>query len=162
MVTARLNMNLREDKSWSYGVRTRLADAKGQRAMLVTAPVQTDKTSESMAEIVKEYAAYLSTSPITEDELAKGKASKTLRLPGQFETLGALKSGVSGIVTYDRDLNYLNQLPKLLDEPTLEDVQAMAQTYIKPDQWTWLIVGDLTKIEEPIRNLNLGTVKVLD
>ena len=160
--TARLNMNLREDKSWSYGVRTRLADAKGQRAMLVTAPVQTDKTSESMAEIVKEYAAYLSTSPITEDELAKGKASKTLRLPGQFETLGALKSGVSGIVTYDRDLNYLNQLPKLLDEPTLEDVQAMAQTYIKPDQWTWLIVGDLTKIEEPIRNLNLGTVKVLD
>jgi len=160
--TARLNMNLREDKSWSYGVRTRLADAKGQRAMLVTAPVQTDKTSESMAEIVKEYAAYLSTSPITEDELAKGKASKTLRLPGRFETLGALKNGVSGIVTYNRDLNYLNQLPKLLDAPTLEDVQAMAQTYIKPDQWTWLIVGDLTKIEEPIRNLNLGTVKVLD
>ena len=84
--TARLNMNLREDKSWSYGVRTRLSDAKGQRAMLVTAPVQTDKTSES-TEIVNEYAAYLSTSPTTADELAKGKASKTLRLPGQFETL---------------------------------------------------------------------------
>jgi zinc protease len=160
--TARLNMNLREDKSWSYGVRTRLGDAKGQRAMLVTAPVQTDKTSESMTEIVNEYAAYLSTAPITEDELAKGKASKTLRLPGQFETLGALKSGVSGIVTYNRDLDYLNQLPQLLDEPSLMDVQEMAQTYIKPDQWTWLIVGDLDKIEEPIRNLNLGTVKVIE
>ncbi len=160
--TARLNMNLREDKSWSYGVRTRLADAKGQRAMLVTAPVQTDKTSESIVEIIKEYAAYLSSSPITEDELDKGKASKTLRLPGRFETLGALKSGVSGIVTYNRDLNYLNLLPQLLDEPTIEDVQSIAQTYIKPDQWTWLIVGDLNKIEEPIRNLNLGTVKVLD
>ena len=160
--TARLNMNLREDKSWSYGVRTRLGDAKGQRAMLVTAPVQTDKTSESMTEIVNEYAAYLTTAPITEDELAKGKASKTLRLPGQFETLGALKSGVSGIVTYNRDLDYLNQLPQLLDEPSLMDVQEMAQTYIKPDQWTWLIVGDLDKIEEPIRNLNLGTVKVIN
>ena len=160
--TARLNMNLREDKSWSYGVRTRLGDAKGQRAMLVTAPVQTDKTSESMIEIVNEYAAYLTTAPITEDELAKGKASKTLRLPGQFETLGALKSGVSGIVTYNRDLDYLNQLPQLLDEPSLMDVQEMAQTYIKPDQWTWLIVGDLDKIEEPIRNLNLGTVKVIN
>ena len=160
--TARLNMNLREDKSWSYGVRTRLGDAKGQRAMLVTAPVQTDKTSESMIEIVNEYAAYLTTAPITEDELAKGKASKTLRLPGQFETLGALKSGVSGIVTYNRDLEYLNQLPQLLDEPSLMDVQEMAQTYIKPDQWTWLIVGDLDKIEEPIRNLNLGTVKVIN
>jgi predicted Zn-dependent peptidase len=159
--TARLNMNLREDKSWSYGVRTRLSDAKGQRAMLVTAPVQTDKTSESIAEIVNEYAAYLSTAPTTEDELAKGKASKTLRLPGQYETLGALKGGVSDIVTYNRDLDYLNQLPGLLDEPSLEDVHAMAQKYIKPDQWTWLIVGDLSKIEEPVRNLNLGTVTIL-
>jgi zinc protease len=160
--TSRLNMNLREDKSWSYGVRTRLASAKGQRAMLVTAPVQTDKTSESITEIVKEYAAYLSDNPVTDAELAKGKASKTLRLPGQFETLGALKSGVSGIVTYDRDLDYLNQLPGLLDEPTLADVQNMAQAYIKPDQWIWLIVGDLSKIEEPIRNLNLGEMKVID
>jgi zinc protease len=160
--TSRLNMNLREDKSWSYGVRTRLASAKGQRAMLVTAPVQTDKTSESIAEIAKEYAAYLSDNPVTDAELAKGKASKTLRLPGQFETLGALKSGVSGIVTYNRDLDYLNQLPGLLDEPTLADVQNMAQTYIKPDQWIWLIVGDLSKIEEPIRNLNLGKVEVID
>jgi predicted Zn-dependent peptidase len=160
--TARLNMNLREDKSWSYGVRTRLSDAKGQRAMLVTAPVQTDKTSESITEIVNEYAAYLGSAPTTEDELAKGKASKTLRLPGQYETLGALKGGVSDIVTYNRDLDYLNQLPGLLDEPSLEDVHAMAQKYIKPDQWTWLIVGDLSKIEESVRNLNLGTVTILE
>ncbi|MDA9048386.1 insulinase family protein [Gammaproteobacteria bacterium] len=160
--TARLNMNLREDKSWSYGVRTRLGDAKGQRAMLVTAPVQTDKTAESMAEIVREYADYLSTKPITEDELAKGKASKTLRLPGQFETLGALKGAVADIVSYDRDLNYLNELPMLLDRPTLSQVQEKAQTYIKPDQWTWLIVGDLAKIEAPIRDLNLGNVVVMD
>ena len=160
--TARLNMNLREDKSWSYGVRTRLAAAKGQRAMLVTAPVQTDKTAESITEIVNEYSAYLGSTPVTDAELAKGKASKTLRLPGQFETLGALKNGVSGIVTYNRDLDYLNQLPGLLDEPTLEDVQNMAQSYIKPEQWIWLIVGDLNKIEDPIRNLNLGEVMVID
>jgi zinc protease len=159
--TSRLNMNLREDKSWSYGVRTRLGDAKGQRAMLVTAPVQTDKTAESMAEIVKEYSDYLTTNPITEDELAKGKASKTLKLPGRFETLGALKGGVSNIVTYNRDLDYLNQLPALLDQPSLTQIQAKAQKYIKPNQWTWLIVGDLSKIEEPIRALNLGEVKVI-
>ena len=159
--TSRLNMNLREDKSWSYGVRTRLGDAKGQRAMLVTAPVQTDKTAESMAEIVKEYSDYLTTNPITEDELAKGKASKTLKLPGRFETLGALKGGVSNIVTYNRDLDYLNQLPVLLDQPSLAQIQAKAQKYIKPNQWTWLIVGDLSKIEEPIRALNLGEVKVI-
>ena len=159
--TSRLNMNLREDKSWSYGVRTRLGDAKGQRAMLVTAPVQTDKTSESMAEIVKEYSDYLTTNPITEDELAKGKASKTLKLPGRFETLGALKGGVSNIVKYNRDLDYLNQLPVLLDQPSLVQIQAKTQKYIRPNQWTWLIVGDLSKIEEPIRALNLGEIRVI-
>ena len=90
--TARLNMNLREDKSWSYGVRTRLADAKGQRAMLVTAPVQTDKTAESVAEIVKEYAAYLGDAPITDDELAKGKASlKLFGCPDNLKHLVRLK-----------------------------------------------------------------------
>ena len=160
--TSRLNMNLREDKSWSYGVRTRLADAKGQRAMLVTAPVQTDKTSESIIEIIKEYDAYLNDAPISDEELAKAKASKTLRLPGQFETLGALKSGVSGIVTYNRDLDYLNKLPMILDKPKLIDIQNIAQNYIKPNQWIWLIVGDLKKIEQPIRNLELGKVTILD
>ena len=160
--TSRLNMNLREDKSWSYGVRTRLADAKGQRAMLVTAPVQTDKTSESIIEIIKEYDAYLNDAPISDEELAKAKASKTLRLPGQFETLGALKSGVSGIVTYNRDLDYLNKLPMILDKPKLTDIQNIAQNYIKPNQWIWLIVGDLKKIEQPIRNLELGKVTILD
>ena len=160
--TSRLNMNLREDKSWSYGVRTRLADAKGQRAMLITAPVQTDKTSESIIEIIKEYDAYLNDAPISDEELAKAKASKTLRLPGQFETLGALKSGVSGIVTYNRDLDYLNKLPMILDKPKLIDIQNIAQNYIKPNQWIWLIVGDLKKIEQPIRNLELGKVTILD
>ena len=53
--TSRLNMNLREDKSWSYGVRNRLADAKGQRSILVNAPVQTDKTADSIKEIIKEF-----------------------------------------------------------------------------------------------------------
>ena len=160
--TSRLNMNLREDKSWSYGVRTRLADAKGQRAMLITAPVQTDKTSESIIEIIKEYDAYLNDAPISDEELAKAKASKTLRLPGQFETLGALKSGVSGIVTYNRDLDYLNKLPMILDKPKLIDIQNIAQNYIKPNQWIWLIVGDLKKIEQPIRNLELGKVTILE
>ena len=74
---------------------------------------------------------------------------------------------VSSVKCFERGKNnsklqYLNQLPKLLDEPSLEDVHAMAQKYIKPDQWTWLIVGDLSKIEEPIRKLNLGPVEVLD
>src|SRR3546814_295420 len=57
--TSRLNMNLREDKHWSYGARSMLADAEGQRPWLAYAPVQIDKTAESLAEIQREISSYL-------------------------------------------------------------------------------------------------------
>jgi zinc protease len=160
--TSRINMNLREDKSWSYGVRTRLGDAKGQRSLLVSAPVQTDKTIPSIQELIREYDEYLSTNPVTTDELAKAKASRTLRLPGQFETLGALLGGVRDIAQYSRDTSYLDDLSDLLSQPTLDEVRQTTLNYVKPNQWTWLIVGDLSKIEQGIRDLGIGEVIVID
>ena len=72
--TSRLNMNLREDKSWSYGVRTGTGSGKGQRLMLMRSfPVQTDKTIPVIQEILREYNEYISTNPITNDELEKLK-----------------------------------------------------------------------------------------
>ena len=159
--TSRLNMNLREDKSWSYGVRNRLADAKGQRSILVNAPVQTDKTADSIKEIIKEFDYYLGDQPIRYDELEKAKSSKTLRLPGRFETLGSLLGGMTNIVQYDRSLNYLDELSSLYSEPTLEEVQNTARKYLKPNQWSWLIVGDLKEIESEVRALNLGEVEII-
>ena len=76
--------------------------------------------------------------------------------------MGALKNGLSNIVIYDRDLDYLDKLPNLLKEPTLDEIQLKVQQHIKPNKWIWLVVGDLSKIEEPIRALNLGDVEVLD
>ena len=108
--TSRLNMNLREDKSWSYGVRTGIGSALGQRLMQVRAPVQTDKTIESIQEILKEYNEYLTSNPITEEELDKAKKARTLRMPGNYETVGSLLNAVSGIVKYDRGLDYLDTL----------------------------------------------------
>ncbi|MEK9649397.1 MAG: pitrilysin family protein [Gammaproteobacteria bacterium] len=160
--TSRINMNLREDKSWSYGVRTRLSDAKGQRALLVTAPVQTDATIPSIKELIREYDEYLSSNPVTSDELTKAKASRTLRLPGQFETLGALLGGVRDIAEYSRSTSYLDELADLLSQPSLKEVRSATSKYVKPNQWTWLIVGDLNKIEKDIRDLGIGEVIVID
>ena len=71
--TARLNMNLREDKHWSYGARTLLLEAAAQRPWLAYAPVQTDKTAESMMEIRKEVVSIAGEMPPTEAELARIK-----------------------------------------------------------------------------------------
>ena len=98
--TSRLNMNLREDKHWSYGARSVFIDAKGQRMFFAYAPVQTDKTVESLVEINKEMREILSSRLPTKEELAKAKDSQTLRLPGRFETKNAVLGAVVDMVQY--------------------------------------------------------------
>ena len=159
--TSRLNMNLREDKSWSYGVRTRLSSRKGPRPMLVYAPVQTDRTIDSIQEIQKEYEEYLSTRPATDEELDPIKQQIVLGLNGQFETFGSLLSGVSGLVTFDRGDDYLNTAPNRYNAVTIDQINIASKKYLDPETWTWFIVGDLSIIEENIRNLGLGEVEII-
>jgi zinc protease len=159
--TSRLNMNLREDKSWSYGARASTGYSKGQRLMRMTAPVQTDQTAPAILEVLREYNEYLSSSPVTEAELSKTKNARTLRLPGQYETLGALLSGIEDIVKYDRDFDYLDTIADTRNAIKLEEVRATTQKYLDTNKWTWVIVGDLEKIETPIRALNIGDVEII-
>ena len=159
--TSRLNMNLREDKSWSYGVRTRLSQYKGPRPMLVSAPVQTDKTVDSIQEIIREYDEYLSSNPAKNEELEAIVNDLSLGLIGDFETFGSLMSGLSGIVSFDREDDFLDNLPTKYRSMTIDDINAAAQRYIDPSIWTWVIVGDLSKIEQGIRELDLGEIEIL-
>ena len=85
-------MNLREDKHWSYGSRTILVDAKGPRPFVAFAPVQTDKTAESMQELANELNQILEARPIEQDELDKVQANRILRLPGSWETSGEVSA----------------------------------------------------------------------
>ena len=159
--TSRINMNLREDKSWSYGVRTSTGYSQGQRLMRMTAPVQTDKTAPAILEVLREYNQYVNDSPITADELSKIKNARTLRLPGQYETLGALLGGMEDIVKYNRDFDYLDTIADKRNAILLEDVRSASKKYLDTNKWTWVIVGDLEQIESPVRELNIGKVEIL-
>ena len=159
--TSRINMNLREDKSWSYGVRTSTGYSQGQRLMRMTAPVQTDKTAPAILEVLREYNEYVNDSPITADELSKIKNARTLRLPGQYETLGALLGGMEDIVKYNRDFDYLDTIADKRNAILLEDVRSASKKYLDTNKWTWVIVGDLAQIESPVRELNIGKVEIL-
>jgi zinc protease len=159
--TSRLNMNLREDKSWSYGVRTSTGYSQGQRLMRMTAPVQTDKTAPAILEILREYDEYINTTPINADELSKIKNARTLRLPGQYETLSALLGGIEDIVKYNRDFNYLDTIADKRNSIKLEDVRLASTKYLDTNKWTWVIVGDLKEIESPIRELNIGNLEII-
>jgi len=160
--TSRLNMNLREDKHWAYGAFSILQNALGQRPFLLYAPVQTDKTAPSIAEMLNEARAVIGPRPLTDQEIDKIKVGDVRSMPGGYQTTSAVMGALQGIVLYDRPDDYVSTLKSRIEAQTDASVQAAAQEIIHPDQLTWVIVGDLKKIEAPIRALKLGAIQVLD
>jgi zinc protease len=158
---SRLNMNLREDKHWSYGVRTLLFGARGQRPYFLVAPVQTDKTKESMTEINKEFRGILGDKPLTQDELVKLQANSTLSLPGSRETIEALGQSISDLVHYGLPDNYYETYAGKVMALKTSDVESAAKIVVHPDNFTWVVIGDREKIEAGIKELNIGEIKVL-
>jgi predicted Zn-dependent peptidase len=160
--TSRLNMNLREDKHWAYGAFSFLQNAIGQRPFMLYAPVQTDKTAESVAEILREARDVIGTKPLTQAEIDKIKVGDVRSMPGEYQTTGSVLGAMAGITLYGRPDDYVQTLKPRIEAQTDANVQAAASEIIKPDALTWVVVGDLKKIEQPIRALGLGEVKVID
>ncbi len=161
MATSRMNRNLRLQKHWSYGTQGVLTGMRGQRVFMVTAPVQTDKTKESMLEVVKEIRGIAGERPIAGEEFTNIMRNMTSRLAGRFETLGALEQAAIRSLNFNLPDNHWSNYAanmRKLDEPTLA---AAAGKFVKPGEVVWLVVGDLRKIEAGVRELNLGTVTVL-
>jgi len=160
--SSRLNMNLRENKHWAYGAYSFSANSLGQRPWMAFAPVQIDKTADSLKELQREISAYSSgQKPPTAEEVAKIQATEIRGLPGSFETASAVLGAISAIVRYDRPDDYVFKRKAEIEALTPEQVKAAAAT-IDPDALTWVVVGDLKQIEQPVRALKLGDVQVLD
>ena len=160
--SSRLNMNLREDKHWAYGSYSGAGNAKGQRPWMASAAVQSDKTIESIGELKREINAFVSGErAVTEAEVAKIRASNTLSLPGGYETASSLLGQVASNLRYGRPQDYVLQYKARNEAMTPALTQTAAKT-LDPKVLTWVVVGDLAKIESGIRALNLGEVQVVD
>jgi zinc protease len=153
---ARINMNLREDKHWSYGARTILRDAHGQRPFFAIAPVQTDKTKESLVEMNKELHGIVGDHPVGDAELEKIQANETLKLPGSRETLDALGQSIVDIVQFGLPDDYFQTYGAKVNALKTGDVNAAAKAVVRPDQMIWIVVGDRAKVESGVKELNLG------
>lgn len=160
--SSRINMNLREDKHWSYGVFAILPPARAQRPYISISQVQTDKTKESIVELVKEYNGIVGDKPISEEELKDEQTDMTLSLPGQFETVQQVSGAYSAILQYGLPEDYYNTLTQKAMALTPDSAEAIAKKYIQPDHLVWVVVGDMAKVESGIRDLNLGEVHKID
>jgi len=160
--TARINMNLREDKHWSYGARSLVYPARGQRPFLTYAAVQSDKTKESMVEMAKELSGILGDKPVTAEELAKTKKQQILERAGTWETMDAVGGSVGEIVAFGLPDDYFNTYTDSIRALDLAQVQSAGAKVVQPGALLWVVVGDLAKIEEGIRALNLGEIRHID
>ncbi len=159
---SRLNMNLREDKHWSYGAGSGIDPVKGPAIFSASAGVQTDKTKESIQEFIKELTQINSSRPVAPDEFTKEQSSVILSLPGDWQTNNGIMWFLQSCMTFNRGLDYPNNYSTIIQNLTLADIQQSAAKIVKPQNLTWLIVGDRQKIETGIRELNLGPLKILD
>lgn len=159
---SRMNMNLREDKHWSYGVGTSLVPALGQRIYLSGSPVQTDKTADALRELAREYSDIAGARPVTPQELKDAQASETLSLPGGFETVDQLSDGYATILQYRLPADYYNTFTQKALAQTPAQINALAARTVLPKQPVWIVVGDMSKVEKDIRALDLGEVRRID
>jgi zinc protease len=159
--SARVNMNLREEKHWSYGAYTFMVAARGPRPYLGIAPVQTDKTKEALAEFIKEAKGIHGERPATASELSAAQASMTLALPGEWETARAVARSTAEILRFGLDDRYWDGYAAKVRGVDLAAVTDAAQI-VDPARIVWVVVGDRAKVEAGLKELGLGAPKLID
>ena len=160
--TSRINMNLREEKSWSYGADTTIVDTQAQRPFLAIAPVQSDKTAPSMREMRKEIEEYVTSRMATDAEVATSKRRSTLTLPGRWETARAVARDIAALVRFKLPDDYWNNYAELVTKLTPPEVTDAAKRLLQPNRLTWVVVGDRKVMEGEVRALNFGEVVIVD
>jgi len=133
-----------------------------QRPFIVYAPVQTDKTSESMVEAAKELRGILGEQPITSDEVEKAQKNQTLTLAGRWETNNAVEGSIGQIVQYGLPDDYFDTYTQRVRALNMDQVSEAAHEVVHPNNLVWIIVGDRSIIEPKIRALNLGEIFLMD
>ena len=160
--SSRLNLNLREDKGYTYGVRSQVFPKLGKSAFTMGGRVQTDATAASITEFLNEFEQILSARPITEEELEFAKSNIVRGYPQDLETVSQLADVVTEQIVYGLPDDDLARYPERISAVDLETAEATARKYFHPDDVGIVVVGDLSKIEESIVSLDLGPIVYLD
>jgi predicted Zn-dependent peptidase len=152
---SRLNMNLRESKGWSYGVRGGADLAEQAVAYQVSAPVQADRTGDALSELIKDVRGFVTTKGVSDAELSRIVTSRIGELPGQFETSSAVMRALQQNALYGRPDDYYETLAARYRGQTRGSLDAAARAAINPDRFVWVVVGDAKVVEPQLRKLGL-------
>lgn len=152
---SRINMDIRETKGWSYGVRAGLGGVRGRIAYRVDAPVQADKTGPAIAAILADYEAFLTDKGVTREELDRTQNGNVRKLPGAFETSGAVLAAMQENDLLGRPDDYYATLASRIRAQTARALDQAARAELDPRRLTWVVVGDAAKVKPQLRALGL-------
>jgi predicted Zn-dependent peptidase len=153
--SSRINTDLREQKSWSYGAFSFPQLTQHAVPYLVIAPVQADRTGDSVAELIQQLKGITTTNGVTGDELTQAVANEVGGLPGQFETGTAVLSALQQMALFNRPDDYYEQLAAKYRALQTGDVDQALRAAIKPDAFTYVVVGDAAKVKPQLDKLGV-------
>jgi len=158
----RLNLNLREDKGYSYGVFSTLAQLREAGVWYAGGPVQTDKTSEAVAEFDTEMKALAGAKPISEEEFASAKQTKVRGFAQSFESYSRVVDQIERLWSLGLPMKELQNEYDQASSATLAGALAAAKLHARPDRASMILVGDKAKIEAKVRALKIGELLLVD
>ena len=159
--TARINLNLRESKGWTYGAYTQWLAPRAQRVYAVQAPVQADKTAETLTELMREFSDVRGPRPLALDEIGPARDRELYTLAGRWEGIEAIAGSLGSLAVDGLPLDHYAGLPARVRAVTPEAVAQAVDTYVHPDRMVWVVIGDRAVVEDDVRALGLP-VEVLD
>ncbi len=152
---SRLNMDLREDKSWSYGVRSAVRSPKGQRSLVLTAPVQADRTGDSIALIIADMRLFPARRGVEPVELGRVTDGNVRGLPNRFETNAQVLGAIVSNQLLGRPDDYYATLPTRYRRIDAAAINQAAGTYLQPEGLVFVVVGDRKLVEPQLKKLGL-------
>lgn len=158
---SRINLNLREDKGFTYGARTTFEFRRLPGPFLLQVSVQTAATAQAIAESIGEIAGMRGARPVTDEELSLALAALTRGYARNFETAEQIARAVMQLVLFDLPDDYYEQFVPTISRVTTDDVARVMAVHVDPDRLTTLVVGDLDAIGAGLDGLRLGDPVVL-
>lgn len=152
--SARVYMNLRQDKGYTYGAYSGFSFRRGAGPFTARADVQTAVTKESVIEFMKEINGIRGAIPIVQKELEVNKKSLIRSFPNSFETNGQIAGQLGTLAVYGLPDSYYNDYITKINAVTLNDVNRVANKYLSPDKMAILIVGDKAVVEPKLREID--------
>ena len=157
--SSRLNQNLREEHGYSYGAGSVFDMRMTAGPFYATAGVQTDKTIESLVEFFKELDGMRTPPPA--DELTRVRNLLALGFPGEFETTSNMAGKLTELFVYGLEDSFFGEYVPRIEAVSAAEIERAAKQYVTSDRFAVVIVGDLSKIEKPLRDANLGPVRIV-